>query len=463
MYQLQNFIFPKDFAFGVTDADAQVMGEKFTVENEKAEPTIWKKFSQTPGKVFQGQTNDIAIDRFHRWKEDVEWMKKLGIKHYRTSVAMSRIMTREKKPNKKALQWYETYFKALKKAGILVYVTLYHWDLPQYLSDKGGWKNRQIVDYFVEHSKIIHSYLGEYIYEYYILNEPFQATFESYHNGVQAPGETNLKGALAAVHHMMLAQGIVFHALKKMDKKVALSTVYNPTITFSASSSPKDVLATQLLYEYQTGMFMEPLYRGKYPEKLMGMINDKMPEIRDGDMQIMKVGNGLKTFGINFYRGKIVRYNKNAELKFEEIRYPFGLGNGMGWPVMIPPTYPETLFLLLTKLYDQYKSYGMRELVISENGTCWPDKVEEDGSIHDEFRIFYIREHLKMVAKAILAGVPMKGYFVWTLMDNFEWDLAYNPNSSFGLIYIDRKNKLKRIPKDSFEWYNKVVSTGKIL
>jgi len=394
MYQLNSFKFPKDFVFGVTDADAQVMGEKFTIENEQAEPTVWKKFSKIPGKVYQGQTNDIAIDRYHRWKEDIEFMKKLGVKDYRTSVAMSRVMTREKKPNMKAIEWYKNFFKVLNKDKIRVYVTLYHWDLPQYLSDKGGWKNREIVDYFVEHAKIVHKYLGEYIYEYYILNEPFQATFESYHNGVQAPGETSLKGALAAVHHMLLSQGMVYHALKKMDRNVALSTVYNPTITYAASSDEKDVKAAQLLFEYQTGMFMDPLYMGKYPENIMELIQDKMPKIQDGDMEIINVGKGLKTFGINFYRGKIVKYNPKAELTFEEIRYPQGVGNAMGWPVMIPPTYPEALYELLKKLYNRYGSYGIKEMVISENGTCWPDKIDKDGKIHDEFRIFYIREHL---------------------------------------------------------------------
>ncbi len=462
MYQMNYFKFPKDFVFGVTDADAQVMGEKFTVENESAEPTVWKKFSTIPGKVYQGQTNDIAIDRYHRWKEDIEWMKKLGIKDYRTSVSMGRTITRDKKPNVKALEWYKTFFKAVNDAGIKVYATIYHWDLPQYLSDNGGWKNREIVDYLVAHAKTMHEYLGEYIHEYYILNEPFQATFESYHNGVQAPGETDLKGALAAVHHMMLGQGMVFRALKEIDPKVKLSTVYNPTITYAASSSPDDVKAAAYGFAYQTRMFMDPLYLGKYPQEMIDLCGDKMPEIHDGDMEIMRVGDGLKNFGINFYRGKIMEYDEKAELKFKEIRYPQGLGNGMGWPVMIPPTYPEAFYDLLKKLHDTYGGHGLKDIVISENGTCWPDTVEKDGKIHDEFRIFYIREHLKQVAKAILAGVPMSGYFVWTLMDNFEWDLAYNPNSSFGLIYIDRENDLKRIPKDSFSWYKKVIETKTI-
>ena len=463
MYQLNNFKFPKNFAFGVTDADAQVMGEKFAIEKENAEPSIWQKFSKLPGKVYQNQTNDIAIDRYHRWKEDIEWMKKLGVKHYRTSVSMSRVMTRDRKPNKKALEWYATYFKALKKAGISVYATLYHWELPQYLSEKGGWKNRETADYLVDHAKIVYTYLNEFIKEYYILNEPFQSTFESYHNGVHAPGETNLKGALAAIHHILLGQGMVFRALKEMDKNVRLSTVYNTTITYAASSEPDDIKAAAYGFGYKTHMFTDPLYRGKYPEYMMELFGDKMPKIESGDMETIKIGAGLEAFGLNFYKGQVMQYDPQAELKFKEVRYPQGIKNGMDWPVMIQPTYPEALYEMLKKLYDMYGSWGMKKIVIPESGTCWPDAVEKDGKVPDEFRIFYIREHLRQVAKAILAGVPVTGYFVWTLMDNFEWDLAYNPNSSFGLIYIDREHDLKRIPKDSFFWYKEIIKTNKII
>lgn len=463
MYQIQNFKFPKNFAWGVTDADIQVIGEKHTLKHENSELTSWGAYSKIPGKTFQGQTPMEGIDRYNRWKEDIEIMKKLGIKHYRTSVSMSRVMTKDKKPNMKAIEWYRTYFKALQKAGITIYATIYHWELPEYLASKGGWKNRETTDYLVEHAKIVHTYLGEYVYEYYILNEPFQATFESYHNGWQSPGEKNLKGALAAVHYMLLAQGMVYHALKKMDPKIRLSTVYNPTITYAASSSKEDIEAAALGFSYQTRIFTDPLYLGTYPENLMKLVKDKMPEIKPGDMEIIKVGAGLETFGVNFYRGKVMRYNKKAELQFEEIRYPQGIKNGLGWPVYVGPTYPEGLYELLKKLYDMYGSYGMKALVISENGTCWADERDETGLIRDDFRIWYIQEHIKQVAKAILAGVPVNGYFVWTLMDNFEWELAYNPDSSFGLVYIDREHDLQRVTRSSFYWYQKVIEKNEII
>ena len=185
MYQLQYFQFPKDFKFGVADADIQVIGEQHTLKHENSEPTIWLHYSKIPGKTYKGQTTLEGIDRYNRWKEDIRIMKDLDLKHFRCSVSISRTLTRDKKPNLKALDWYKTYFSALRKAGIQIYLTLYHWELPQHLQEKGGWKNRKIVDYLVEHAKTVYTHLNDYVEEYFILNEPFQFTFESYHNGVQ--------------------------------------------------------------------------------------------------------------------------------------------------------------------------------------------------------------------------------------------------------------------------------------
>jgi len=456
MYQLNYFTFPKDFKFGVADADLQVIGEKHTLKNEKSEPTMWTHFARNSGKVYENHTPLEGIDRFHQWKNDIALMKQLGIKHYRTSISMSRIMTKDRKPNKKALEWYKRYFDALTKAGITVYATLYHWELPLYLHKKSGWKNREVVNYLVEHAKIAHTHLGEYIEEYFILNEPFQFTLDSYHTGCDAPGEKDLKGALAALHHALLAQGMVFSALKSLDKNVKLSTTYNPSVTYAASSSDDDIKAAQYAWGYHTGMFTDPLYLGKYPEVMMKLFGDKMPKIQNGDMEIIKVGSGLHAFGINFYRGKTIQDDPKAEIRFSEVKYPQGIRNGLGWPVYLPPTYLEALYDLLRELYFRYGTYGMKQILITESGTCWDDKINEKGEVDDEFRIFFLREHFKQVAKAILAGVPVKGYFVWTLMDNFEWSSGYRPESAFGIVHVDRKT-MKRIPKKSFYWYKELI------
>lgn len=461
MYQLRNLSFPKDFKFAVADADLQVIGEQNTLDNENSELTAWTHFAKKSPIVYMNQTPLEGVDRYHKWREDVKIIQDLGVKHYRTSISMARVMTKDKKPNKKALDWYKKYFTALKAKGIKIYVTLYHWELPQYLSEKGGWKNRDTAKYLVEHAKIVYQNLNEFIEEYFILNEPYQATLESYHLGFHAPGERDLKGALAAIHHILLAQGMVFKTLRELDKKIKLSTVYNPTITYAVTSAAEDIKAALYAYGYQTAMFTDPLYLGKYPHYMVDLFGDKMPKIQPGDMDVIKIGANLTTFGVNFYRGKIIRYDPKSDVKFAEVKYPQGITNGLGWPVSIPPTYPEAFYDLFCKLYNRYESHGMKQLCVTENGTCWDDKVNDKGEVDDAFRIFYLREHLRQIQKAILAGVPITGYFLWTLMDNYEWELGYKPGSNFGIVHVDRKT-FKRTPKKSFYWYKQLVDTHKL-
>ena len=461
MEQLRTATFPENFLFGVADADLQVIGEEHTLKEEGSEPTMWTQFAKTSDVVFEHQTPLPGIDRFHRWKEDIAIMKKLGTRHYRTSVSMSRFLHKDGSVNEKAVAWYRTYFEALKKEGFTLYVTLYHWELPEHLSALGGWKNRIVVDWLVKHALAVHEHLNAYIDEYFILNEPFQFTVSSYHLGEHAPGERDLRGGLLTVHHAMLAQGKVFAALKEKDAKVKLGTVYNPTVTYAATLDQKDVYAARLAWDYQTGVFTEPLYHGRYPEAFAKEFAACMPTPEKGDMEAMKVGHGLSSFGVNFYRGKVIAAEPSAELKFKEVRYPQGIVNGLGWPVSIPPTYPDAFTDLLQELYHRYEAAGMKKIYISENGTCWDDKISPDGGVHDPFRIFYLREHLRQVQQAMLGGVPIAGYFLWTLMDNYEWDLGYKPGSNFGIVHIDRST-LDRTPKDSFVWYGKVLSERKL-
>lgn len=461
MYQLQYFKFPEDFKFGTADADLQVIGEAHTLKNENSLPTMWNHFAKTSSAVYKNQTPMKGIDRYHLWKEDIQLMKALGLKHFRTSISMARIMEQNRQPNMRALDWYKRYFEELRRNNIAIYATIYHWELPQFLSEKGGWKNRDTAQYIADHAMIVHKYLGEFIEEYFILNEPVQSTLYSYHLGEQAPGERNLRGGLAAVHHTLLAQGLTFHALKAMDKSVKLSTVFNPSVSYAASSAPEDIKAAQYAFGYHTSMFTDPTYLGKYPEYMMELLGDKMPEIHSDDMNIIKIGHGLHTFGVNFYRGKIARFDRNNDVMFEEVRYPQGVKNGMGRPVYIPPTYPEGLYDLLCELYYRYKDYGMNQIYITENGASWPDTVDEKGEIDDEFRIFYLREHLHQVQKAILKGIPVKGFFQWTFMDNFNWSAGYRPESVYGLVYVDHAT-MKRIPKKSFHWYKELIRSHKL-
>lgn len=459
MYQLKDFHFSKKFKFGVAEADLQVIGEKYTLKNENSEPTMWLNFSKNSPEVYKNQTPLDGIDRYNRWKEDVKIIKELKCKHYRTSISMARIMTRDRKPNFKAIDWYKTFFSYLRANNINIYATLYHWELPQYLADIGGWKNRDIIPYIVDYAKIAYKYLNEYIEEYFILNEITQATFYSYHLGEQAPGEKNLKGALTTVHHMLLAQGLVFQALKELNKSIKLSTVYNPSVTYALKNTPKDIQAAQYAYGYHTSMFTDPLYCGNYPDYMLSLFKSKMPKIEKNDMNIIKIGNGLYTFGVNYYRGKTVKYDPDSEVKFTEVRFPQGVKNGMGRPIYVAPTYPEGLYDLLCELYHRYESYGMKRIYITENGASWPDVIDKTGKIKDDFRIYFLNEHIKQVQKAILKGIPVKGYFVWALMDNYNWSAGYRPESVYGLVHIDWKT-MTRTPKESYYWYKKLIRTG---
>lgn len=458
MYQLQTFTFPSTFKFGIADADLQVIGEKSTLKHENSEMTMWTHLARTSGKVYENHTPLEGIDRFYRWKEDIKLMKELGSQHYRTSISIARVMTRDRKPNNKALEWYKRYFTAIKKARISIYATLYHWELPLYLHQIGGWKNREIVNYLTEHAKIVYTHLGKYIDEYFILNEPFQFTLDSYHNAVDAPFERSLKGGLVAVHHALLTQGMIYKMLKSLDKKVKLSTTYNPMVTYAASSTKNDLKAAKYAWGYHTGIFTDPLYLGMYPDYMARLFGNNMPKIKNGDMKTIKVGSGLHSFGINFYLGKTVQYNSKSENKFVDVRYPQGISNGLKWPVYLPPTYPEALYDLLRGLYQRYENHGMKQIVITESGTCWNNQINEKGEVDDEFRVFFYKEHFKQVAKAILSGIPIKGYFVWTLMDNFEWTSGYRPEAAFGIVHVDRKT-LKRTPKKSYYWYKEVIKS----
>lgn len=454
------FVFPESFKFGVADADLQVIGEQYTIENEGSSPTMWRKFA-ADGRVYEKHSTDPGINRYGMWKEDIELIKGLGTKHYRTSISMARTITPDKKINEKAMQWYAEYFKELKNQGITIYATLYHWELPLFLHEQGGWKNRKTIEYVVEHAKAVYKHLNEYIEEYFILNEPWCSTFFSYHTGDHAPGEKDLKGTLAAAHNILLAQGLMYKALRELDKDIKLSTVYNPVTAYTPNPTEKNLLARQYAQGYYTGWLTDPLYFGKYPEYMMDIFGDSMPTIENGDMEIMKIGDKLHSFGVNYYYSALVEYDENRDVKFKDIVYEDSTFNGLQWPTFVPPTYQEGFYDLLNYLHNRYKEAGMKRMYVTENGTAWPSTVESNGEINDDFRIYYLQKHIEQVHKAICAGVPLEAYFEWTLMDNYEWQFGYLPDSCFGLVHVDRET-MKRTPKKSYHWYKKLIESKSI-
>ncbi len=452
--------FPDNFVFGVADADLQVIGEGFTQKYEGSEQTMWDAYAKNSGKVFENQTPEIGIDRYSRWKEDIDIMKSMGIKDYRTSISMSRTIRRDGSVNEKSIEWYKTYFKALNEAGISISATLYHWELPYYLEEDGGWLNKETIQWFLKHVKAVAESLGEYIDEYFILNEPWCSSILSYHMGIHAPGKRNLSEALQAAHNLLLAQGLAYEVLRKINPNARISTVYNVSPSYPATNNEEDRKAAKNYDGYFNRWFLDPLFLGKYPQDMIDLYKDHVPSFTEADMETINIGKKLHALGINYYNGSIVKYSDDNELHFEYSGNEEGEKNDLNWPIYLPPHYPEGLFDILERVYSLYKDFGLKRIYVTENGialnTPWDGKTE---IVDDEKRIWFLKGHILQVYKAIEKKIPVEKYFEWTLMDNYEWAEGYRPQSCFGLIHVERPS-LQRIWKKSAYWYKNLISTN---
>jgi len=454
--------FPSNFTFAVADADLQVVGEDFTIKEEGSEPTMWKDFAQELGKVYKNTPPGVAVDRYHKWPQDIEIMKELGISEYRTSVSMARTLKKDGSVNEKAIKWYRDYFKSLNKAGIKVYATLYHWELPLYLHEIGGWKHARTIKVFEEHAHTVARELGDLIEEYFILNEPWCSSLLSYYHGIHAPGETDLKGALQASHNLLLAQGKAFRAIKSIHKSAKISTVFNIEPAFAKTGDKKDLDAARYYNGYFNWWFLDPVYLGRYPDYMLDLYGKKAPKFTDEEMSIIKIGPDMHSLGINYYLGRIVEYDEINELKFRCVDLKGSERNDLGWVIFVPPKYPKAFTNILSDIYHSYKHFGLKKIYITENGlalkTPWDKKSR---SVSDDRRISYYKRHISQVYDAIVKGVPVEKYFLWTLMDNYEWAQGFRPKSCFGIIHVDRKT-LKRVWKMSARWYRRLVKSKKL-
>lgn len=454
--------FPKDFIFGIADADLQIIGEQNTLAQENACPTMWSHFAKHSGKCHKNESPMAGVDRYHRWQEDVGHIAELGVSAYRCSISMSRLLTEAGTVNEKAVAWYRQYFQALKAANIKIYATLYHWELPQFLQAQGGWAKRETAQWLVKHGLAAMEHFGDLVSDFFVLNEPWCAAMLSYHLGVHAPGEENLKHALLAAHHLMLAQGMIVREAKVKYPHLRIGTVYNVQTNYAASPSAEDREARMRSDAYFNDLFFEPTYLGRYPKKIVAMAGDDMPEFPASDLEIIRVGNLLDYHGINYYNGALNTLDASATLGYSSI-VDRALGtNDLGWPIFVAPHYPEGLYDILTSLHDRYQSAGLTNLMITENGMALNSPWDgQRDVVSDPRRTDYLQAHLGQVHKAILRGVPLTGYFAWTLMDNYEWAEGYRPDSCFGLMHVDRKT-LQRTPKESYFWYQALARSGSL-
>ena len=448
--------FPKDFTWGAATSAYQIEG----AWNEDGRgASIWDTFTRQKGRIEDSSNGDVACDHYHRFKEDVSLMKEIGVKAYRFSVSWSRILPLGRgKINPKGLDFYKRLVDELLKNGIIPFATLYHWDLPQALEDEGGWRSRETAFAFSEYADVLSRSLGDRIKHWITHNEPSVAAFSGYQYGDHAPGVKDLKAALRVSHHLLLSHGLAVPILKKNspDSEIGITLVNIPAEP--ASKSAKDREAVRSFDGYYNRWFLDPLYGRGYPEDKLGeyIQSGDLPEreksfIKKDDLE--KIASPFNFLGINYYFRLLIKNEilPNGEKHFASVPPKGKAGyTEMGWEV-----YPAGLYNALKRVSADYNP---AKIYITENGVSYSDGPGKDGKVHDAKRIEYLKNHFLEAYRAFKEGVPLKGYFVWSLLDNFEWAKGFSQR--FGIIWVDYKTQ-KRIIKNSGLWYRKVIEGEK--
>lgn len=433
--------FPPDFLFGAATASYQIEG---AVDEDGRGESIWDRFSATPGKVRNGETGTIACDHYHRYRDDVILMRELGLGAYRFSVAWPRIVPQGRGPvNEKGLDFYDRLVDELLTNGIEPFVTLYHWDLPQVLEDEGGWLNRDTIDAYVDYVAAVTGRLGDRVHNWITQNEPQVSSWLGYGSGVHAPGRTGQDNALAAAHHLLVSHGRAVNVIRRESPGAQVGITLNMSPIYPLSESRQDAEAVKLADGIGNRWFADPIFRGEYPADIVAVYGDRMPQIKDGDMAT--IATPIDFLGVNNYTRSVVSADpasgRPARHRVEDAQY-----TDMDWEV-----YPDGLYDLLTRIH---RDYGPRRMYVTENGSSFRDVREHDGRVRDPERQQYLASHLAACSRAIRDGVPLAGYFVWSLLDNFEW--AHGYWMRFGIVYVDYPT-LERVPKSSAFWYRDLV------
>jgi len=435
--------FPAGFAWGAATAAYQIEG----AWNEDGKgPSIWDTFSHQPGKIKRGDTGDVATDHYHRWEEDVRIMAELGLKAYRFSISWPRVLPEGAGAvNPAGLDFYDRLVDALLANGIEPFVTLYHWDLPQALHERGGWPNRDVAHHFAEYARVVAERLGDRVTCWITHNEPLVTAMAGYLAGEHAPGIQDLGAALQTVHHLLLSHGYAVEALRaSVRRPPQVGITLNLSPIHPASNSEEDCLAANRFDGVLNRMLLDPVFVGRYPEDVQALSGSAFPQVQPGDME--RIATPLDFLGVNYYTRSVVRYDPNSPVIQATGVQPEGSEYSQMWEI-----YPEGMYEILARVWNDYRPAS---IYVTENGIAVPDGLDFDGRVRDVRRIWYLRDHVAQIHRAIADGVPMRGYFVWSLMDNFEWALGYSMR--FGLVYVDYET-LKRTVKDSGRWYAGVI------
>jgi beta-glucosidase len=444
--------FPPGFLWGAATSAYQIEGG--VTEDGRGE-SIWDRFARVPGAIEGGATAEIADDHYHRWREDLDVMADLGLNAYRFSVAWPRVMPEGRGAvNRRGLDFYSRLVDGLLERNIRPFATLYHWDLPQALEDaEGGWRARAIADRFAEYAAVVFEALGDRVEDWITLNEPFVSAFVGHHQGGHAPGARDLAAAVRVSHHLLLGHGRAVAAFRASGRPGRIGITLDLQVSSPATDEDRDVAASILSDGATNRWFLDPLFRGSYPADLDALFADRGARIADaiepGDLAAISAP--LDFLGVNYYFRRRVRATSDGLGWADVPAAPTQPPNEMAWPVD-----PSALTEQLERVRREYTELP---LYVTENGIALSDEPGANGRVVDSARIDYLRGHLGAIERAIEAGVDARGYFVWSLLDNFEWALGYRPR--FGLVHVDFRTQA-RTPKSSAGWYADVIRANGI-
>ncbi len=468
--------FPDGFLFGAATAAFQIEGAAL---EDGRRPSIWDAFCRVPGAVINGDDGDVACDHYHRYRDDVALMKDLGLQTYRFSTSWSRVRPDGGPVNERGLDFYRRLVDELLGAGILPWLTLYHWDLPQALQEKGGWTVRDTAERFTEYALDVHDALGDRVDVWTTLNEPWCSSFLSYTAGLPAPGHYSVEEGLLASHHLLLGHGQTIRELRARDASLDLGITLNLTVADAVDpNDPRDADAARRIDGQFNRWFLDPIFRGAYPADVVDDIRAVDAAavaafehaVQPGDLDV--ISTSIDTLGVNYYHGEYVGgqppavpvtggdapTDRRAESPFPSHEGIFWHDRGLPRTPMHWEVQPEGLTRLLTRVSDEYARAAGTTLFVTENGAAYDDvAVEEDGEtrVHDVERTAFVTAHLGAIQDALAAGVDVRGYFYWSLLDNFEWAWGYEKR--FGIVRVDYETQ-ERAPKDSAREYARIIA-----
>lgn len=438
--------FPGDFLWGVATASYQIEG---SARRDGKGESIWDRFSRTPGAIRTGEVGDVACDHYRLYKQDVRMMKEMGLRGYRFSISWPRVFPEGRgKLNKKGLGFYESLVDELLGQGIAPLITLYHWDLPQALQDIGGWGNRDTTEYFADYAGAVFEALGDRVGHWITHNEPWCTAYLGNDTGVHAPGIKDFGLAVRITHHLMLSHAKAVERYRQVNRgKGQIGITLNLAPVYPASPSAEDAQASTIADGHSNRWFLDPVLKGGYPDDILRLYEQKgcAPRIEPGDRELF-ARSKLDFLGVNYYNRHIVAASQTGRLGFQSVKPQQAKFTEMGWEI-----FPEGLSRLLLRLD---KDYGHPVMLVTENGIACKDDQVKDGRVEDDDRIDYLRDHFLEVSRLLQSGVKLRGYFIWTLMDCFEWHDGFSMR--FGLVRFDPKTN-KRVLKKSAYWYRDMI------